>query len=104
MDGGGRPLASGIFSGIQGQDPEPYGLLHIDLESFSNYPGIYTDEVAIEEFDAHIAAGHLFATYSIDEVREHLGGEEPVLNKIGIITKMRAGTIKKRITRDTLLS
>ena len=64
------PLAAGIFPGIQGEDPEPYGLLHIDLESFSNYPGIDTD---VEEIDAHVAAGHLFATYSIDEVREQLG-------------------------------
>jgi hypothetical protein len=36
----------------------------------------------------------------LDELRAYLGAE-PVLNKVGVITKERAGKVKKRIILDT---
>ena len=65
-----------------------------ELEHFANYPGVEEDDTAEQEIVKHINAGRLAAFNTIEETRKALGGNDPILNKIGIITKERAGTIK----------
>ena len=94
------PEPCGIFpclDDVAGLSPEQ---LSCDIESFQNYPGVDGDDDAIEDIVEHIAKGHLKAFASVEELRNFLGSE-PILNKIGIITKERAGIVKKRMTLDT---
>ena len=74
--------------------------LSTDFDSFENYAGVDADTDALKEIEAHVEAGHLRAFDTLEELRTYLGAE-PVLNKVGVITKERAGKIKKRIILDT---
>ena len=78
-----QPLSAGIFPELQEEEPTPYDNIATDFSTFDNYAGIEGDQIAIDEIDAHIAQGHLFATTSLAEATLMLDGEEPILNKIG---------------------
>ena len=47
--------------------------------------------LATDEIDAHIEAGHLFATTSLEEAKTKLGGTDPILNKIGLVLRCVLG-------------
>ena len=67
---------------------------------FENYAGVENDEAAIEEIAKHLKAGHLKAYDSVAELAAALG-EDPILSKIEVITRTRAGRTKKRVILDT---
>ena len=69
-------------------------------DEFQNYVGVEGDEAAEEEISKHLQAGHLRAYNSVRELADALG-EDPVLSKIGVISRTRAGKIKKRVILDT---
>lgn len=98
---GMMPAASGIFPDSEENQPESIDEVAIDINTSENYHGTDGDQVAIDEIDGHITAGHLFSTTSLPEARSELGGAEPVLNKIGIVSKVRARKVKRRMILDT---
>ena len=57
------------------------------------YAGVEHDEAAIAEIIKHLAAGHLRAYDSIEELAQALG-EDPILSKIGVIARTRTGRTK----------
>ena len=61
---------------------------------------VSTDTVAPDEIKLHFQKGHLRSFDSVDDLRAYLGGAEPVLNKIGIVTKGP----KRRMILDTAAS
>ncbi len=71
------------------------------MDALTDYPGIDAYSLAIAEIQGHIDAGHLFATIFLYEVRAKLRGADPILNKIGIIYKICAGKIRRRMILDT---
>ena len=106
-------LADGAPAGIRvhakpcGIFPKAASDVEIDAESrttafdeFENYAGVEADDAAITEILSHLAAGHLRSYGSIEELANALG-EDPILSKIRIITRTRAGRTKKRVILDT---
>ena len=96
--------ACGIFPTISDEDKEDHDELRCDIDDFVNYPGVEQDDTVEIETVKHLQAGRLAAYYHIAEVRQALNGDEPILNKIGIITRERGGVIKKRMILDTTQS
>ena len=65
-----------------------------DYVAFRNYAGVSDDQVAVDEISHYISKGYLKPFDSLDDLRQLVGGE-PILNKIGIITKECVGVVKK---------
>ena len=75
-----------------------------DFETNSNYTGVEGDDVAMQDIQHHIDMGHLKAFDTEAQLRDLLDGRAPILNKICIISKERAGVVKKRMILDTKVS
>lgn len=98
------PNACGIFPELHDEPEQSVNTVFTDYDTFANYAGVEDDEVALEDVQKHIAKGHLKSFDSLDDLRVFLGGADPILNKIGIISKERAGVVKKRMILDTKVS
>lgn len=99
------PRTCGIFPIIGDEPSEANEDVYTDFASFANYSGVDDDdEVAVDDIKMRILKGHLKSFDSESELRSYLGGLQPVLSKIGIISKDRAGIMKKRTILDTKVS
>ena len=90
----------GIFPVAVVEPYMPHEDLHCDLQSFRNYQGVEESAVTETEIQGHLDKGHLAAFPTVDELRTFVGGE-PILNKLALITKVRNGVTKTRMTLDT---
>ena len=72
-------------------------------DSFANYSGFDGNPIAVNELKEHINLQHLKVFDSISEVEQYVCGK-PVLNKIGIVSKTRAGVTSHRMILDTKAS
>eukprot|EP00972_Heterocapsa_arctica_P042887 6322787-Heterocapsa_arctica.AAC.1 len=75
-------------------------MLYSDPTVFINYANVEHDEQAAAELVCYAEIGFLRQFDSYKAVVAFLG-EEPVLSKIGVIEKIRAGKSKKRIVLDS---
>ena len=69
-------------------DPED---VSTDHSSFRNYAGVDGDESAIDEIEKRIKQKFVKSFDTLDQVKQFLGGADPVMSKIGLIVKTRAG-------------
>ena len=60
------PASADIFPDSEDEEPERYESINTHIDAFTNYPGIDTDSLEIEEIQSHIDTGHLFAPNSFD--------------------------------------
>ena len=74
--------------------------MYCDEHSFRNYSGVEEHEVTATELQGHIDAGHLAEFDSYEELASYVGGK-PILNKIGLIIKVRNDVSKARMILDT---
>ena len=74
--------------------------LQCDLQNFRNYKGVEESEVTETEIQGHLDKGHLKTFIDFNELRNFVQGE-PILNKLGLITKIRNGVKKSRMILDT---
>ena len=58
-----------------------------------------TDNDAIEDIEEHITKGHLKAFDSVEELRKYLG-DEPILNKNGIMSRPVGRPLAGHVWRD----
>ena len=76
-------------------------LLDTPDDAFVNYAGIDEDEDVWTEMDKY-ASKNFVATFStLKETVDFLDGEQPVLSRLGLIVKTRAGKTKKRTILDS---
>ena len=68
---------------------------------FVNYEGVEESQDAAEELERLVGAGFVHCAQSIQEAREFLNGQDPVLSKIGLIIRTRAGKRKVRMVVDS---
>ena len=78
----------------------PYENLQCDLQNFRNYQGVEESEITETELLGHLDKGHLAAFDDLESLRAFVHGE-PILNKLGLITKTRNGVTKSRMILDT---
>ena len=64
-----------------------------------NYEGLEESEEAAAEIAKHANAGRLRVCDSLDKVKEFLGAD-PVVSKLGLIVKTKAGVTKRRLILD----
>ena len=95
-----QPESCGIFPDINDIPLRNYHNIVIGEESFRNYSGVDNNPIAVDELKEHVKLGHLKEFTSLEDVRKFVGGE-PVLSKIGIVTKTRAGKETHRMILDT---
>ena len=96
-----QPEACGILPSTEDEPECGVDGIATDFDNFPNYAGVDSDDIASNEVVRHEGLGHVKVFDSLDELRLFLKGEEPVLNKIGLIIKTRAGEVKKRMILDT---
>lgn len=77
--------------------------LHCDMQTFQNYPGVEEQAITDAELTAHLGKGHIIAFDTKAELAEYVGGP-PILNKLGLIIKIRNGIKKARMILDTKAS
>ena len=68
---------------------------------FVNYQGVEQAEEAQQEIKRLIDMGYVHQCNSWREATEYLGGVQPVLSKLGLIVKERAGKKKTRLVIDS---
>jgi hypothetical protein len=97
------PKPCGFFPEVVDESAIDLDELEAGTDMFENYAGIDDDTFASDEITKHIKAGHLLAADSIEELAQIVGGA-PILNKVGIVVKERAGIVKRRLILNTKLS
>lgn len=96
-----HPESCGIFPEIgDGPEMSPEDL-SIGPAQFGNSAGLGGDPAAVDEVLHHIQQGHIMAFDTYDQLKTFVGGT-PVLNKIGIIVRTKAGVTKRRMILDTM--
>lgn len=99
--GGALPIpAAGIFPDVATEEGIHYSELVTKDDSTSNYQGVDDEGYAKAEVQGYIDKAYLAAASSLEELSLIVDGQ-PVLNKIGIISKLRNGTVKRRMIFDT---
>lgn len=86
-----KPKDCGIFPTLDDSPELSAEDIATDFGTFANYSGVEGDAAAEDEISARIEQGYIKAFDTIAELTEFLSGARPVLNKIGIISKERAG-------------
>ena len=89
----------GIFPETSGPSENRPEDLHCDVDSFHNYAGVEDQDITEKELLGHLGKKHLIAFDTYKELAEHVGGE-PILNKKGLIEKVRNGKKKVRMIAD----
>jgi len=74
--------------------------LHCNLQNFRNYKGVEESEVTETEIQRHLDKGHLAAFSDIGALKDFVQGE-PILNKLGLVTKIRNAVKKSRMILGT---
>ena len=74
--------------------------MHCDEHVFRNYSGVEEERTIEEEMQNHLDKGRLAALDTYDLLKEFVGGE-PILNKLGVIVKIRNGVRKARAILET---
>ena len=90
----------GIFPDCTSPSEQRPEDMYCDEHNFRNYSGVEEHEVTAAELQGHIDAGHLAEFDSYEELASYVGGK-PILNKIGLIIKVRGGVSKARMILDT---
>lgn len=94
----------GIFpdtSGPSAMDPDD---LDCDEATFRNYAGVEDNVETEAELRSHISNKHIVSFGTYNELTEYVGGGKVILNKIGLIEKIRNGKKKVRMILDTKAS
>ena len=65
-------------------------------DAFVNYAGIDEDEDVWSEMDKYASKNFVAMFSTLKETVDFLDGEQPVLSRLGLIVKTRAGETKKR--------
>ena len=76
------------------------GDLQCDASTFTNYPGVEEKDVTTTEMQTHIDFEHLPEFDTFEELEDFVGGK-PILNKLGVIEKVRNGVTRARTILDT---
>ncbi|CAJ1454754.1 unnamed protein product [Effrenium voratum] len=100
-----HPELDGLFPKVTEEEEferlDPEGLW-TDLDQFANYEGIESNEAARETIQGYADAGFLKVCDSLDECRKHLGAE-PVVSKLGCITKVKTLQGGSRVTKHRII-
>ena len=75
--------------------------LGCDEATFRNYAGVEENGVTETELQSHIDLQHIIAFDTYEELTEYVGGGKVILNKIGLIERVRNGKKKVRMILDT---
>ena len=74
--------------------------LATDFDTFTNHDASDEDDLAFTEFERITDKGWALKFNTLQEVTEYLGSE-PVLSKVGIISKIKGNEVKKRLVVDS---
>ena len=100
-----HPELDGLFPKVTEEEEferlDPEGLW-TDLDQFANYEGIESNEAARETIQGYADAGFLKVCDSLDECRKYLGAE-PVVSKLGCITKVKTLQGGSRVTKHRII-
>ena len=98
------PIPDGIFPQADGEE-EVFEETEAatDFDGFANYQGIKDDEGLMQEIQkfAEMDPPFLKAFDNLEDCREFLGGEDPVLSKFALILRVNKNTVK--LKKRTLL-
>ena len=76
--------------------------LECNSRQFKNYPGVEENQITDAELASHLEKGHLAAFDTYEEMRLYVDAQTPpILNKLGLIVKVRNGITKARMILDT---
>ena len=97
------PNVDSISPVVQNQDAAsfPPELLETDFDQFHNYNGLEEDDEAFAQIERFADKDHqyLLKFGTLQECREYLGAD-PVLSRFGVIERVRAGKLKRRVILD----
>ena len=63
----------------------------MDYAEFANYTGVEDDDTAEAEIKGQLDKQHLKAFNTLEQLQAYLQHSCPILNKIGMVTRERAG-------------
>ena len=96
-----EPLLAGVFplaDPAQGELLDP-SALDQDVEWFTNYAGVDSDDGVFQQIQEFEAKGFLKGFDTLEACTEYLG-ETPHLSRFGVVTKVRQGRVKRRVILD----
>ena len=98
-----EPNLEGIFPEVEGDDDLlDYNSLSTDYEVFHNYIGVDENPAAEEALQGYISKGFLVPFDTLEECTRFLG-EEPILSKLGCITKERLNAEGVKVTKHRII-
>ena len=96
------PDVGNVFPVANAGGVEPFADLATDYQAFENYKGVDGDEDVFNTLEGFADRGREGAPWlercsTLEEVKEFLEGELPILNKVALIIQTKDGRAKKRI-------
>jgi len=98
-----QPQDCGIFPHHDGEPGQDSAIPECDPSLFQTYQSVEADDFAAEEIQRYVERRWLREFDTLEDTIAFLG-EAPVMSKFGMITRMRAGKLKKRIILDSASS
>lgn len=100
-----RPDLDGLFPLVTDDDPRfQWESLSTDYLEFTNYSGVEENPEAAKAISAYISKGYLSVHDNLSSCRDELGGEEPVLSRLGCIVKRKVNEFGVEIEKTRIIS
>ena len=99
-----HPDLDGLFPLVADDEPQmSWELLQTDFESFTNYSGVEENPEAAKAISSYINKGYLSVHESLDSCKAELGGEAPVLSRLGCIVKQKVNEFGQQISKTRII-
>ena len=99
-----HPDLDGLFPLVTDDEPQvSWESLETDFGSFTNYLGVDENPDAAKAISSYINKGYLSVHDSLDSCMNELGGEAPVLSRLGCIVKQRVNEFGQQISKTRII-
>lgn len=99
-----HPELDGLFPLVTENDPQlPWENLETDFGSFTNYQGVEDNPDAVKAIESYVAKGYLSVHATLESCRNELGGEYPVLSRLGCIVKHKVNDFGQQIAKTRII-
>ena len=98
-----HPSQVGVFPDAREEDDviDPEAATFADPATRHSYQGVEDCEHALAEVRRLADCGFLEPCATLEECRQRLDGEDPVVSKFGQVVKEKAGEVKRRLILDS---
>ena len=99
-----HPDLDGLFPLVTDDEPlTSWENLATDYDSFTNYSGVEENPDAAKAISSYVDKGYLSVHDSLESCKVELGGEAPVLSRLGCIVKQKINEFGQQVSKTRII-